>query len=292
MKPLNILVIGKNGQLGSAFTKLTNQTPHQITVLGRPEADLTDRIKIIKLLSRIEANIVVNAAAYTAVDDAEASEDLAFELNAIGPHHLANACKEKGIPLIHVSTDYVFDGTNAALYSPEDDVAPINAYGRSKLAGEWGCSATYSEGVYIIRTSWVFSEWGSNFVKTMLKIAEGRDTLDVVDDQVGSPTYVYDLAVAILNISEQICTKGIRAPGVYHYANTGTCSWYEFAEKILASKEVSVNKTTSDNFPRPAKRPQFSKLENSKIQQTFNLQIRSWQEALDECKHNLNITQK
>lgn len=287
MEAINILVIGKRGQLGSAFLNICEESTHNITTLGRPEADLTDRNKIAELLNSINPDIVINAAAYTAVDDAEENEGLAFELNAVGPHFLAKTCKEKGIPLIHISTDYVFDGTNPSPYLPQDDVAPVNAYGRSKLAGEWGCRTTHPEGAYIVRTSWVFSQWGSNFVKTMLKVAEGRESLDVVDDQIGSPTYVTDLANAILLMAEQIVSGSVDSPGVYHFANSGTCSWHEFAEQILATKDITVNKTTSDKFPRPAKRPQFSKLDTSKIESTFSLKIKSWQDALAECLKHL-----
>ena len=289
MDPINILVIGKSGQLGSAFFKINQASPHRITVIGRPKMDLTKSSQIRELLTEVKPDIVINAAAYTAVDDAETNEDLAFELNAIGPHGLSKECKKMSLPLIQVSTDYVFDGSSATPYKPEDQVAPLSAYGRSKLAGEWACMANYSEGTYVVRTSWVFSQWGNNFVKTMLQLSVGRESLDVVNDQIGSPTYVCDLAEAIIQMCEQIHTQQVDAPGVYHFANTGTCSWYEFAQEILQDKPITVHQTTSDKFPRPAKRPQFSKLNLHRIETTFNIKIRSWQTALHDCIKQLNI---
>jgi len=284
-----ILVFGKSGQLGSALQHLSEGHPaFEIKVMGRPEADLTNHGRIASLLKSENPVGLINAAAYTAVDDAEADEAQAFALNAVATHWLAKCAQELDIPLIHISTDYVFDGAQSTPYTPEDNIAPINAYGRSKLAGEWACLGTHPSKSYVVRTSWVYSEWGSNFVKTMLKLGETRDVLSVVDDQVGSPTYVVDLAQACLKMMQQIVAGRVDNPGVYHYSNAGTCSWYEFAQEIFHSSDgMTVSKTTSDNFPRPARRPQFSKLDTTKVEQVFGLQPRLWREALQSCLERL-----
>ena len=292
MSKPKITVFGKSGQLGSALHALSQSDgPFEIKVVGRPEGDLTNHANVRNLLLSEKPVGIINAAAYTAVDDAETDEARAFKLNAEAPHWLATFAKELAIPLIHISTDYVFDGSQDTPYRPEDDIAPINAYGRSKLAGEWGCLGAHPAMTYVIRTSWVYSEWGSNFVKTMLKLGESRDSLSVVHDQVGSPTYAMDLAQACIHMVQKIIQHEVNAPGIYHYTNAGACSWYEFAEEIFKfAPPMSLTKTSSDQFPRPAKRPQYSKLDSRKLGSTFGLKIRPWQEALHECMKNLKVT--
>lgn len=291
-QPHRILVIGKTGQLGSAYQHLAQSTaqssPQELTILGRPEADLTQPSSFKSLIDQYQPQLVINAAAYTAVDEAEDHPNQAFTLNALGPHHLASLCATENIPLIHLSTDYVFSGESTTPYEPHHAPAPINAYGRSKLAGEWACTAAHPQGSYIIRTSWVFSPWGKNFVKTMLQLAETRNELSIVDDQNGSPTSALDLARATLKIAEQIITKQTNAPGLYHYSNTGTCTWHGFAQEILSTKGTKLNTTSSDAFPTKAQRPTNSKLNTSKLQDTFQLTIPTWQNALQETLQHLN----
>lgn len=284
-----IIVFGRSGQLASALHALgQSNSAFEIKVVGRPDGDLTNHTKIRELLLSEKPAGIINAAAYTAVDDAEEDEANAFALNATAPHWLAQFSRDLAIPLIHISTDYVFNGKQDTPYSPEDDIAPINAYGRSKLAGEWACLSAHPAMTYVIRTSWVYSEWGSNFVKTMLKLGESRDKLSVVHDQIGSPTYATDLAEACIHLMDKVITREVSAPGIYHYTNAGSCSWYEFAEEIFKfAQPMTLTKTTSDQFPRPAKRPQFSKLDSSKLEATFGLKTRPWQEALHECMEKL-----
>lgn len=292
MSKQKIIVFGKSGQLGSALQAMAQSNcAFEIKVVGRPEGDLTNHVNIRDLLLSEKPAGIINAAAYTAVDDAEEDEANAFALNAEAPYWLATYAKELSIPLIHISTDYVFNGKKHTPYSPEDDIAPINAYGRSKLAGEWGCLSAHPSMTYVIRTSWVYSEWGNNFVKTMLKLGESRDELSVVDDQVGSPTYATDLAQACIYVMQKVLHHEVSAPGIYHYSNAGACSWYGFAEEIFRlSQPMTLTKTSSDKFPRPAKRPQFSKLDSSKLEETFGLKTRPWQEALHECMGKLKPT--
>lgn len=284
-----LLVFGRRGQLGTALhTFGQSHEQFEIRVLGRPDVDLTDSRSVAALIDTENPDGIINAAAYTAVDDAEQDEENAFRLNATAPHWLAKCAKKRDIPLIHVSTDYVFDGNSETPYRPNDDIAPINTYGRTKLAGEWGCLGTHPDKTYVVRTSWVYSEWGSNFVKTMLKLGETRTELAVVHDQVGSPTYAADLAQACLDMMSQILDGVVDAPGIYHFSNAGTCSWFEFAQEIFKSSEsMNLSETTSEKFPRPAKRPQFSKLDVTKFEETFSITTRPWQNALDECLKNL-----
>ena len=278
------LVIGRSGQLGSAFSSLSSSSEaFAIRVIGRPDVDMLCAQSITEIIAQEQPNIVINASAYTAVDDAEQAESDAFALNATATAHLATACEQSQIPLLHISTDYVFDGSSEEPYQPNDPVAPINAYGRTKLAGEWACQACHPNGSYIIRTSWVFSEYGNNFVKTMLKLAETRDELAIVNDQYGAPTYARDLATACLEMAQQITSDSTPAAGLYHITNTGFCSWHGFATEILKDHSTTVNETSSANFPRPAQRPQYSKLCTTSTQKTFQLSLRPWQDALADC---------
>jgi len=291
-QPHHILVIGKTGQLGSAYQHLAKcpqeALPQKLTILGRPEADLTDPSSLKNLISQYQPHLIINAAAYTAVDEAEDHPNQAFTLNALAPHHLAAICAEINTPLIHLSTDYVFSGQSTTPYEPHDSPAPINTYGRSKLAGEWACTAAHPHGAYIIRTSWVFSPWGKNFVKTILQLAETRNEITVVNDQNGSPTSALDLARATLQIAEKIISKQVSSPGLYHYSNTGTCTWHRFAEEILKQKSTLLDPTSSEAFPTKALRPTNSMLNTTKIQDTFQLSIPNWQVALQETLKQLH----
>ena len=225
----------------------------------------------------------MNCAAYTAVDKAENEEEKAFKLNHDIPANLAEAAVSNHAILIHISTDYVFDGTSNYPYKETDRVNPVSAYGRTKLAGE-DCVLSGSNNI-IIRTSWLYSAHGNNFVKSMLKLGKERDTIGVVFDQVGSPTNASDLAAAILHIIKKIINSGIKYSSLYHYSNEGICSWYDFAVAIMrfAGLDCNVKPITTDQYPLPARRPVYSVFNKSKIKADFDLVIPHWEESLERA---------
>jgi dTDP-4-dehydrorhamnose reductase len=227
----------------------------------------------------------INCAAYTAVDKAETEKEIAYQVNAEGPRILADACKAYNTRFIHISTDYVFNGQSPTPYNEEAPTDPVNLYGASKLKGEQLCQEANPDTI-IIRTAWVYSSFGKNFVKTMMKLMHDRPAINVVNDQVGAPTYAADLAKCMLHIidSSQLSIAGWR-PGIYHYSNQGRISWYDFAVAIkeLTGSACTVNPIPSEQFPTPAKRPAFSLLDTQKIRHTFQCTIPSWKESLQQC---------
>ena len=276
-----ILVTGANGQLGSEFRFLSNfDNQYKWIFTDRGELDLMDLKNLKEKISIINPDILINCAAYTAVDKAESEIDSADILNHQAVEIMAEWTLNNDCKLIHVSTDYVFDGTSSIALSEDSLTSPINIYGKTKLAGEIACLKGNPKSI-IIRTSWVYSSYGANFVKTMLRLLKEKDTLNVVNDQIGSPTYAADLAQAIFAIINHANWQ----PGVYNYSNLGEISWYEFALAIheLGGLECKVSGIPSSQYPTPAKRPAFSLLDKSKIKATYSLSIPHYKESLRKC---------
>jgi dTDP-4-dehydrorhamnose reductase len=283
---MKILITGAYGQLGNEIKGLTGKfLSWQFLFTDVDTLNITDEKIVESYFTKNKPDFVVNCAAYTAVDKAESNVEAASNVNALAPALLARYSKQVGAKLIHISTDYVFDGKAYVPYSEEDKVNPTGIYGKTKLQGEINCFAENPESL-IIRTSWLYSIFGNNFVKTMLRLADERDKLNVVYDQVGTPTNAADLAEAILSIihiSEK--NKGRFVPGIYHFSNDGVTSWYDFAKAIfeIAGIKCEVSPVLSDQFPTPAKRPNFSVLNKSKIKNTFGLNIPYWRDSLKVC---------
>lgn len=292
---MNILVTGANGQLGNemrivsrgsadryVFTDV-NDMPGQETVL----LDITDPGAVRAAVKEYQADAIINCAAYTNVDKAETDVDACRLLNAAAPANLATFMKETGGLLIHISTDYVFDGQARAPYIEEAPTAPTGVYGLTKLEGEQAVQASGCQHI-IIRTAWLYSEFGRNFVKTMLTLTASRPQLNVVSDQRGTPTYALDLAEVIYGIVEQRKFKG--NTGIYHYSNAGECTWYDFARVIAAyagHNSCDIRPCTSDEYPSPVKRPSYSVLDKSKISDTFGIAVRQWEDSLKKCLKNI-----
>ena len=273
-----ILVTGANGQLGSELSALSSEyTQCNWFFADRTQITL-DNLEILKIqLGEIQPDIILNCGAYTAVDKAETEKELAFTINHLAVELIAKYAFENNVKLIHVSTDYVFDGTSSIALDEKAETNPINVYGESKLAGEIACLKENPESI-IIRTSWVYSKFGNNFVKTMQRLMQERDEINVVYDQIGSPTYAADLALAMMDIVES--SKWI--PGIYNYSNEGEISWYEFALSIkeLGNYSCKVGGIPSSSYPTPAKRPEFSLLDKSKIMSVYKVEVPDYKESL------------
>lgn len=277
---MKILVAGANGQLGKCLHDVSVYFPgHQFIFLGREHFALEQFGMVHAVLQNLQPDVVINAAAYTAVDKAEQEATLAMLINGEAVGHLAKICNDLNIRLIHISTDYVFDGTKTSPYVESDAVNPIGIYGKSKLWGEQLITAHHPQSI-IIRTSWVYSKHGSNFVKTMLGLMKEKEQLGVVNDQFGCPTYAIDLATAIIQIALQASH-----PGIYHFANKGIISWFQFAQAIQETihSTCSVNAITTAQYPTLARRPVYSALDSSLIHKTFGVQISHWKESLASC---------
>ncbi|HEY0678678.1 MAG TPA: dTDP-4-dehydrorhamnose reductase [Chitinophagaceae bacterium] len=283
MSASTILITGANGQLGNEFRALESKYPEYTFVfLSRNELSILDSENVKQVFSQYKPAWCINCAAYTAVDKAETEKEMAMAVNAEAAGILATTCAALDARFVHISTDYVFDGSSARAYSEDAPTGPINTYGHSKLLGEVLAMEGNPSSI-IIRTSWVYSVFGNNFVKTMIRLMKERESINVVHDQVGSPTYAADLAAAIMHI---IKTSGSsEEKGIFHYSNEGEISWYEFALAIkeLTGSNCQVNPIPSSQFPTPAKRPQYSLLDKSKISSTFGLQIPHWKSSLEAC---------
>lgn len=280
-----ILITGANGQLGKEFRALENAYPRYAFIFtGREELDINDETAVNNFFTGHQIAVCVNCAAYTAVDKAETDEASATQTNTIAPGILARAAKTHSAAFIHISTDYVFDGTSTSPYKETDPVKPINVYGATKQKGEQLVMDANSEAI-IIRTSWVYSAYGNNFVKTMLKLMKERESVNVVNDQVGSPTYAADLATAIMQIISSGNTGQPGASGIFHFSNTGVISWYDFAVAIrdLSGSKCIVNPIPAAQYPTPSKRPAYSVMDTDKIQTAFGIDIPGWKEALERC---------
>lgn len=283
---MKILVTGANGQLGNELKVLSVNYPElQFLFTDVDELDITREDVTASFLEKEKPDFIINCAAYTAVDKAENDFENAEKINAIAPKLLAKYSGKIKSKLIHVSTDYVFDGTSSTPYSENDTVNPKSVYGITKLKGEENCLAENPDSV-IIRTSWLYSSFGNNFVKTMLRLGKERSSLNVVFDQIGTPTYAADLAAAILKIIE-VSEKDTRkfVPGIYHFSNEGVASWYDFAKVIFEISEINctVAPIVSEEFPTPAKRPHYSVLNKSKIRNIFDCKIPYWRDSLKKC---------
>jgi dTDP-4-dehydrorhamnose reductase len=275
-----ILVIGAKGQLGSELQEISKNYPFQFFFYDVAEMDITNKDLVDQGIAALKPDYLINCAAYTAVDKAEADKELAFAINAEAVKYLALACNANNVQFIHISTDYVFSGNAKEPYKEDDTLSPINVYGESKLKGEEEAIAG-NKNVIIIRTAWVYSIYGNNFVKTMLRLMKSKPEINVVADQVGSPTYAHDLAEAII----QIISSGEWVPGVYHFTNEGVISWFDFANEIKAQSSLSckVNAISTEQYPTPARRPKYSVLDKTKIQQTFGIKLKDWKESLRKC---------
>ncbi len=288
---MRILIIGANGQLGSEFRALSSTKEDWTFLLTDvEELDATDYTKLDEYCEQNQPNFIINCAAYTAVDIAETDADMAKLINEKVPKYLGRVAKKYDVKVIHVSTDYVFDGTSCKPYEENDLVGPSSVYGRTKLNGEIALVKENSKSI-IIRTSWLYSVYGKNFVKTMLKLGEEREELSVIVDQVGTPTHAGDLAKAILAIMEQANENW--KSGIYHYANEGVCSWYDFAKQIheIGGIECKVQAISTLNYPTPAKRPAYSVMSKEKIKRVFNIEVPYWRDSLKECIKQLRNNQ-
>ena len=278
----NVLVTGSNGQLASCIKYLEKQYKNlKLIYTYYQELDICDLNQLNTFFkSNSKIHYCINCAAYTAVDKAETDVDKAYEINAQGAKNLAIVCREFDVVLIHISTDFVFDGQKTAPYNEADIPNPISVYGASKLKGEVEIQKTVKE-YFIIRTSWLYSEYGTNFMKTMLRLAETRDEINVVSDQIGTPTYGGDLAKVILTIINSKSTGF----GLYHYSNEGVTSWYDFAKAIFEASNLKIktNPIKSAAYPTPAKRPAYSVLDKTKIKNTLRTQAPFWSESLQKA---------
>ena len=282
---MNILVTGCNGQLGNEMQLLEAENPqHTYFNTDVAELDITDQQAVASFVDAHQIDGIVNCAAYTAVDKAEDNETLCILLNAEAPAYLAAAIGRRGGWMIQISTDYVFDGTQHTPYTEEADTCPNSVYGKTKLVGELNVQK-FCERSMIIRTAWLYSTFGNNFVKTMIRLGKEKPELGVIFDQIGTPTYARDLAVAIFAAINQ----GV-VPGIYHFSNEGVISWYDFTKAIHRLAGITtchVRPLHTSEYPTPAKRPHYSVLDKTKIKQTYHLEVPYWEESLAECIEKL-----
>ncbi|NOX40608.1 MAG: dTDP-4-dehydrorhamnose reductase [Alphaproteobacteria bacterium] len=275
---MKLLIFGQTGQVASELARLEPNA----RFLSRADADLTNPAACAQIINTSDADAIINAAAYTAVDKAETETDLAFQVNGAAPTEMAKAAAAKGIPFIHISTDYVFNGQGTKPWTPDDPLKPLGIYGQSKLAGETGVRAAGGAHV-ILRTSWVVSAHGSNFVKTMLRLAQSLDTLRVVSDQIGGPTPAAAIAKAVVEIAAQLVTKQ-NLTGTYHFAGAPDVSWADFARAIFAEagQSVTVEDIPAKDYPTPAKRPQNSRLDCTSLERAFGIKRPDWRAGLQQ----------
>jgi dTDP-4-dehydrorhamnose reductase len=288
-----ILIAGRNGQLAKCLRDLAAMRGLPAVALGHRELDLENREGIDELIASIAPSAIINTAAYTAVDRAESEAAKVFSINRDGAAALANVAWQMNIPLIHLSTDYVFDGAKPDAYDESDIPAPLNVYGASKLAGEAAVLAAHPLAT-VIRCSWLYSPYGSNFVRTMLRLCETQPIARVVRDQQGNPTYAYDLAEAVLQIAERSVTVDRRAAaGIFHLAGQGETSWHDFAKAIFdelsrrGARIPTLEAITTEEFPTAARRPRNSRLDSSKAERVFGIRLASWRHSLEACLDQL-----
>jgi len=277
----NILITGSRGQLGNEMQQAASNFPEfNFIYTDVDELDICDKTALSVFVKTHAVNIIVNCAAYTAVDKAEDDVELCYKINTEAVRNIAEVACANNIQVVHVSTDYVFDGTNYMPYSEDEPVCPATVYGKSKLAGEEALMATCTEFV-IIRTAWLYSSFGNNFVKTMIKLGRERESLNVIFDQVGTPTYAADLAEVILHI----LNSEIFVSGLYHFSNEGVCSWYDFTKTIhrIAGINCDVRPIETKDYPARTPRPHYSVLNKAKIKNTYSLVIPHWEESLEKC---------
>lgn len=283
---LRILVTGINGQLGSELKDLlANEETFDVNYLSRAKLALEKTEEIKSILSKFKPELIIHSAAYTAVDKAESETELADKVNHLASREIANYCKSNDCRLISISTDYVFNGNSSIALKENAEVDPINIYGKTKLLGEKAIERECPDAI-IIRTSWVYSTYGNNFVKTMIRLMSQKEEISVINDQIGSPTYAKDLAKAILKIIK----SGKWISGIYHYSNAGEISWYDFAQEIKKIKGfgTKINAIPTKSYPTPAKRPKFSILDKSKIKENYSVEVPFWKNSLKEMINLLN----
>ncbi|MBW7957426.1 MAG: dTDP-4-dehydrorhamnose reductase [Deltaproteobacteria bacterium] len=293
---MKALLTGAKGQLGSDLGPLLRNAGFETAAFGSSELDIADATAVFNAVRKERPGLIINAAAYTKVDLAEKERERAFAVNSDGPANLGRAALEAGIPLIHVSTDFVFDGSRAVPYREDDATNPQSVYGESKLAGEAALAALLDKRV-VIRTSWVYGVTGHNFVKTILRLASERDSLRVVYDQVGSPTWSADLASAIVEVAKSI-SAGKSPWGTYHYSNEGVASWFDFAVAICEEAKAlgtglkcsAIEPILTAEYPVPARRPAFSVLDKARIKGAFGLRIPYWRDSLRSMLKELKAT--
>ncbi|AEH46351.1 dTDP-4-dehydrorhamnose reductase [Parageobacillus thermoglucosidasius] len=274
---MKVVVTGANGQLGQELVRQLQQTNFELYPFTKSELDITNESIVNEVITKIEPDIIINAAAYTKVDQAEIEEETAYLVNAFGQRNLVVAAEKVGAKICYISTDYVFDGSSMIPYREYDRTNPLGVYGKSKLVGEELTKSLCSR-YFIVRTAWVYGEFGQNFVKTMLRLAKEKEEIHVVNDQIGSPTYTVDLARFIIDLVQ---TDKF---GIYHCTNSGSCSWYEFATAIFEESNINVkvNPITTEQLPRPAARPKYSVLDNFAMKVNGFPMLRHWREALKE----------
>ena len=287
-----LLITGANGQVVFILSqKLRNESKHEVLALSHAELDITNKEAVSSIVDSFAPDVIINCAAYTDVDKAESKIKLAYDVNMNGVKYLAEAANKCNATILHISTDYVFDGGKTDKYTEKDIIHPISVYGSSKAKGDT-ILLSLSPKAIILRTSWVFGEHGNNFVKTILGLAKSKDTLAVVSDQIGGPTYAKDVATALIYIAEQIIEDGNIRYGIYNFAGKPCVSWYDFSKTIfeeavsqnVLEKSPLVNAITTADYPTPAKRPLNSCLDLTKIQQVFGIQPSDWQAALKNIK--------
>lgn len=283
----NVLITGADGQLGRALRRLADISPNRYLATDAAELDITDPAAVEKVVAEQAIDIIVNCAAYTDVERAEADFPAADRLNRAAVAHLAATAAKHDALLVHISTDYVFDGCSSTPYTETAPTAPRSVYGRTKLAGEEAVAASGCRRL-IVRTSWLYSETGRNFLRTMLRLTAERDTLDVVSDQIGTPTYAGDLALAIFTIVENGSYAGNE--GLYHFSDEGACSWYDFAVEIAAAagRTCRIRPCRTAEYPTAAERPAYSVLDKTKFRTTFGIDIPHWRESMLYCLKNLS----
>jgi len=289
---MRILITGKNGQVGTEFSRLYH-SPGDVVAVGRAECDLSSEHSIRDLVRRVEPAVIINAGAYTAVDQAEVERELCYAVNAAAPRVLAEEAARLGALLIHYSTDYVFNGEKPVPYLESDAISPVSVYGASKAAGEAAIAETASR-YLVLRTSWVYSAQGKNFLRTMLRLGAERSDLRVVDDQVGAPTSAAAIATATATLVEQYAASGTKLPaGIYHMTAAGSTSWYGFARAIFDAGVLSVpprvQAIPSSAYPTPAKRPANSVLSNDKFAHAFGFRLPPWQQQLQDVLTGMQV---
>ena len=280
-----VLVVGGLGQLGQSIQFISSKYPEiSFQYVDVNEMDITDEVQVQNKFQQIKPQYCINAAAYTAVDKAETDVEKACTINVTGVENIAKACKQNHTVLLHVSTDFVFDGNQTTPYTENDEPNPLGVYGQTKLDGELAIQKSW-EKHFIVRTSWVYSQFANNFMKTMLRLASERDSLSVVNDQIGTPTNAVDLAEVLLTIIQSPTTHHPSFFGIYNFSNEGVCSWYDFAKEIFHQKGISIDlqPIPTSAYPTLAKRPTFSVLDKSKIKTTFPIAIADWKTSLKKC---------
>lgn len=273
-----VLVTGANGQLGQSVQFIASHFPEiQFVFCSSSDLDISNAENCQSVFSKVKPDYCINAAAYTAVDKSESEPEKAYLINVTGAKNLAEVCKEYSTVLLHVSTDFVFDGNKTSPYTEEDITNPTGIYGQTKLDGEKAVQATF-DNYFIVRTSWVYSQFGNNFMKTMLRLASERDTLSVVSDQIGTPTNAVDLANALVHM----ILSNKKAFGIYNFSNEGQCSWFDFAKEIFEINNINIDlkPIPTSSYPTPAKRPAYSVLNKAKIKNAFGIKIKNWEESL------------